>query len=153
LLFVAAHEGEETAEAREPAQEPAAARQGCGPGSLSPCRARQHIQRGYGRSPQGAAGLVGEAGMIRASESGVPVPPDVVEACQTGAFRDHALAELASVVPTAVADPERPAPPYLSVGSPLPGPGLSSAEADARRDRLVGSTNISDDVTTAAAQE
>jgi hypothetical protein len=86
-------------------------------------------------------------GMIRAWESGVPVPPDVVEACQTGAFRDHALAELAAVAPTAAADPERLAPPYLSVGSPLPGPGLSSAEADAR-DVIawVESTNISDDV-------
>lgn len=85
-------------------------------------------------------------GMIRAWESGVPVPPDVVEACQTGAFRDHALAEMATAVPTAAADPERLAPPYLA-GGPRPDAGLPWAEADARDVMAwVESTNISDDV-------
>lgn len=86
-------------------------------------------------------------GMVRAWESGVPVPPDVIEACQTGAFRDHALAELAAAVPTTASDPERLASPLLPGGSRLPDAGLSSAEADARNViAWVESTNISDDV-------
>ena len=81
-------------------------------------------------------------GMVRAWEDGVPVPPDVVEACRTGAVRDHALAEMATAVPTA-ADPEFPASPSPS-GVVV---GLSSAEADAREViAWVESTNISDDI-------
>jgi hypothetical protein len=82
-------------------------------------------------------------GMIRAWEDGVPAPPDVIEACRTGAVRDHALTELA----TAVANPERPAPPFLPGGPRPADTGLSSAEADARQViAWVESTNISDDV-------
>ena len=86
-------------------------------------------------------------GMIRAWESGVTVPPDVIEACQTGAFRDYALADQAAAVSTTEANPERLAPPLLSGGSGLPNEGLSLAEADARNViAWVESTNISDDV-------
>ena len=43
-------------------------------------------------------------GMIRAWESGVPVPADVMEACRTRAFRDHALAGQTAAPPTAAQD-------------------------------------------------